>query len=406
MDAVTEAVRAMYTAFPYPAGGPVLRQGTDARLLLSYAARSRPAGRAVRVLDAGCGRGVGLVAAASVQPDVDFVGIDLCSRSLAEARAEVDRRGLNNVELAEVDLMTLDGLRVPEGGFDVVLSSGVVHHLADPAVGLARLAAVLAPHGVLSLMVYGRHGRESLYRLVRAIDTLIPRDAPLEERLSLGRELAKIAQAPALAVGPWSDQASIHDVEFVDRYLNVHETSYDVPGLFALAERAGLSFLRWTEPAEWDPASVLPPGPLLERARALAPRERAALVDQLTWRPALEAVFVHPTNSARAPLDGRNWAREALAWNPEATLLVERRNLRGSQRTESVRLQVRRRDPLALPQAEAQVALLVEHQQEPFLFGDLVALAAERSIPTKLAQQATLTLLAREALYRPQPADL
>ena len=42
---------------------------------------------------------------------------------------------------------------------------------------------------------------------------------------------------------------SIHDNEFVDRYLNVNETSYDVASLFNLLDRQDFKFLRWVEPA-------------------------------------------------------------------------------------------------------------------------------------------------------------
>ncbi|MCC6407886.1 MAG: class I SAM-dependent methyltransferase [Planctomycetes bacterium] len=410
MDAITEAVRAMYSAFPYPAGAPTFRQATDARLLLSYGERGRPAGRPLTVLDAGCGRGVGLIGAAALQPDVDFLGIDLCGPALEHARAEVARRGLANVRLAEVDLMTLAGLDVPPGGFDVVLSSGVVHHLADPEVGLRRLANVLAPHGVLSLMVYGRRGRESLHRLVRAIDAVAPRELPLEERLRVGRALVAGVESAPLMHGPWSDQRTIGDVEFVDRYLNVHETSYDVPGLFALCERAGLEFLRWAEPADWDAESLVPAGPLRERIARLPAARRFALVDELAWRPSLELVLALPGNAPRAPLDANARDDEPLAWNPEASLRIERRNLRDRERVESLALQVRRREPLKLENGPlAQALLALEHQREPVRLGAVVRALGERSLAAPMARAtaraAALELLRLEALYRPHLAD-
>lgn len=405
MHATTQAVREMYSAFPYPAGGPTLRQGTDARLLLSYVERSRQAGRAIHVLDAGCGRGVGLIGAASTQPDVEFLGVDLCREALRDADREVQRRGLANVRLAELDLMTLAGLEVPVGGFEVILSSGVVHHLVDPLAGLTRLADVLAPHGVLSLMVYGRHGRESLYRVVRAIDALAPRGLPLRERLKWGRELVASTDSPAFASGPWNDLRDVSEVEFVDRYLNVNETSYDVPALFTLLERAGLEFVRWTEPRDWRLDELLPAGALLERARSLSPRAQFELVDALTWRPALELVVCKRGNTARAPFAGAE--RDALAWNPEATLRVERRNLRGAQRTESLALQIRRREPAQLTSGPlAQAVLAVEQQQDAFALADLVEALRERGISAAAAREAAFELVRLEALYRPHLADV
>jgi len=407
MHAVTESVRAMYSAFPYPAGGPAQRQASNARLLLSYAERGRRAGRPLRVLDAGCGRGVGTIGAALLQPDVDFYGVDVCGESLVDARAEAARRGLTNASFAEVDLMTLDGLAVPDGGFDVVISSGVVHHLVDPVAGLKKLAGVLAPHGVVSLMVYGRHGRESLYRVVRAIDAIAPRDMRLEQRLKLGRALVEGVDSGPIVAGPWNDQRTIGDAEFVDRYLNVQETSYDVPSLFRLVESAGLTFLRWAEPAEWDIDSLLPPGPLREHVARLSDVQRYALVDELTWRPALECVLAAPGNTPRAPIGPRLDDREALAWNPEASLRVERRNLYNAQRIESLALQVRRREPLPVKNGPlAQALLVLEDQREAFLAGEFIRVLGERGVSATEARGALVELLRLEALYRPHLADL
>jgi SAM-dependent methyltransferase len=359
------------------------------------------------VLDAGCGRGVGLIANATLSPDVDFLGVDLCARSLAEARAEVHSRGLANVRLQELDLMTLEGLDAPANGFDVILSSGVVHHLVDPLAGLRRLRERLAPHGVLALMVYGRHGREALYRVVRAIDALVPRSAPLAERLKVGRELVGAIDSPAFMAGPWNDQRTIHDSEFVDRYLNVHETSYDVPSLLTLIEGAGLEFLRWSEPADWDVATLLPSGPLRERALQLALRERWQLIDSLFWRPGFELLVCHAGIGPRAPFDARRAETEALCLSPEVTLHMERRNLRGLQRNEALSVRVRQREPFVVGFGPLAHALLVlEHQLEPFLYPDFVRELGARGVDEPAARGAIEELLRREVLYRPHLADL
>ena len=78
MDPITSAVREMYEQFPYPAAtGAELRTTFDVRLLLGYGRLIPPADRGLHALDAGCGKAIGLLGAASVQPDVQFVGIDL-----------------------------------------------------------------------------------------------------------------------------------------------------------------------------------------------------------------------------------------------------------------------------------------------------------------------------------------
>jgi SAM-dependent methyltransferase len=49
--------------------------------------------------------------------------------------------------------------------FDLVISTGVLHHLADPEAGMASLAAVLRPEGVLAVMLYATYGRVGVQML-------------------------------------------------------------------------------------------------------------------------------------------------------------------------------------------------------------------------------------------------
>jgi SAM-dependent methyltransferase len=401
MDDVTRAVRAMYEEFPYPAGAPMVRVGGDARLVLARGALPPPTGRRLRALDAGCGRGVGVLGLATLQPDVDFLAVDVNRVALDEARAEAAQRELDNVRFAEVDLMTLDGLEVPEGGFDVIYSSGVLHHLSSPARGLELLRGALAPHGVLVLMVYARHGREPLYRMVRALDALAPRDRPLRERLALGRALAASGAGEALRVGPWTDAATLHDVEFVDRYLNVNETSYDLDELFSLTEGAALSFLGWCTPSDWDVRAVLGAGAVAARASALPERAQWRIVEQCTWRPRFELLLGHAGNAPRAPLHRDDLEEAWLAVSPEASLEVRTRNLHGTQRTESVALREGTSSSVPLTGPVGTAALLLRDQTTPFQGRALVNELGSFGIDRETALYVLAELLDRRAVYAP-----
>ena len=46
--------------------------------------------------------------------------------------------------------------------FELIECSGVLHHLADPAAGLAVLRGLLAPGGVMKLGLYARRGRRAI----------------------------------------------------------------------------------------------------------------------------------------------------------------------------------------------------------------------------------------------------
>src|SRR5262249_62235213 len=49
--------------------------------------------------------------------------------------------------------------------FDLIISTGVLHHLADPEAGLRALRSVLRPKGAMYLMLYAPYGRTGVYML-------------------------------------------------------------------------------------------------------------------------------------------------------------------------------------------------------------------------------------------------
>ncbi len=389
MDDVTEAVRAMYERFPYPpAGAPMHRVGTHVRLALSLGERRAPVGRALRVLDAGCGRGIGLLGSATLQPDVLFDGVDLNRVALAELEAEVAARGLKNLRTQEVNLMTMADLVPPEGGYDGIHSSGVLHHLSDPLQGLRALKAVLAPHGVMSVMVYGLFGREPLYRLVDAINRVLPEDLSLEQRLVAARQMVRQLPMPAVRTGPWADLDGLRDAEFVDRYLNVNEVAWSVEELFELLEKAGMRFLRWCEPADW----TLPPN---TNFAALSPLLQYQLVERLQWRHRLEFYATHKENLPRAALTRDSLEDAVAAVNPEVAFRVESRMLHGHSRTERLLYQLRNQEAVALTGVLARATSLLQGQSEPFLVHKFCKMLMGVADPLAVAED----LLRREILY-------
>ena len=392
MDTTTLAVRAMYEQFPYPAHPhPQIRVGCDVRLALSYARLPAPE-RTLRVLDAGCGRGAGLLGMASVQPDVQFIGADMNRVGLEEVRGQIAARGMKNVALQEIDLMTLEGLEVPEGGFDLIVSSGVLHHLSDPAEGLRRLRAVLAPHGILTIMVYGQHGREGIYRLVRAVDALIPRDRPLLERLAVARRLVREGPMPGITDGPWKDIDGLATEEFVDRYLNVNERAYTTDEIHDLLGENELCLLEFCERADWS----LPPGSV---AAALPARERHRIIDNLNWRPRLSFYATHAANGPRPPVPPDAWARQVAAVHPECSFQISVRNLHRSQRVETIHYQVRLRERVRAPPGPlADALMIIKDQNTPFPLANLIShLRSKGAEPLEVIGK----LLAEEVIYLP-----
>lgn len=109
--------------------------GTGVRLrrTLARVAGTVPPGRPLRVLDVGCGGGDSSLAAARWGRDrnrsVEVVALDLSAQALAFARRRSERAGLG-ITFTRGDAV----VGLPDGPFDLVVSSLFLHHLSDDQV--------------------------------------------------------------------------------------------------------------------------------------------------------------------------------------------------------------------------------------------------------------------------------
>ncbi len=401
MDDVTRAIRDMYEQYPYPAGQPVNRVGGDVDLVLSYGSRAPGQGRR-QVLDAGCGRGLGLLGAATLQPDVSFTGADINRVALRDAAGAAAARGLKNVDFVECDLMTLEGLAVPDGGYDVIHSSGVLHHLSDPAAGLRRLADALAPHGVINLMVYGREGRRPLLKAAEAAALTFAEGAPLAERIAPARQVAALGRDHLFGGSRFADTAGVDDVELVDRLLNVNETTYDIPGLWALLEAAGLRFLRWIEPADWDVNARVADADLRRRLLARPEEDRFRFLEIVFRPPGLELVVARADNAPRPPLRHEDVERTVFRLNPELVVGTNVRRTAQGSRVESLTWKLRTRDPRPLPAGPAAAGLMAVKDLDGALPGRrLLRALTGAGLSDADARAVAVEFVRAEILYRP-----
>src|SRR6185312_8052938 len=166
-ETITEAVRQQYEAYSYPPPiedaanflrqwGPLTCDPRFAGIQLWPEGRPR---RDLRILCAGCGSSQAPLIALN-NPDCTVLGIDLSEASLAHSKRLRDRHGIKNLELRQMSLLDVGELK---RSFDLIISTGVLHHLPDPDAGLKALADVLDSRGSMAIMLYGTAGRAGIY---------------------------------------------------------------------------------------------------------------------------------------------------------------------------------------------------------------------------------------------------
>lgn len=156
-DERTDAVRRFYEAAPFPGYPP--RDSLQA--LRTRAGRSpfphlidRAIAGDARIVEIGCGTGQMCLFLA--RADRQIVGADLTRASLTLGAEAARRFGIHHVQFVETDLQR-PGLTA--GAFDVVYSSGVLHHTPNPRASFAHLAQLARPGGIIVLGVYNAFAR-------------------------------------------------------------------------------------------------------------------------------------------------------------------------------------------------------------------------------------------------------
>ncbi|MDA7576441.1 tetratricopeptide repeat protein [Candidatus Pelagibacter sp.] len=109
-----------------------------------------------KVLIAGCGTGDHAISTTRYK-NSNILAVDLSLNSLAYAKRKTEELGYKNIEYMHADILQLNKLNKK---FDIIESSGTLHHMKDPLVGLQILLNLLKPHGYLKLALYSEKARE------------------------------------------------------------------------------------------------------------------------------------------------------------------------------------------------------------------------------------------------------
>ncbi|MFM9198069.1 MAG: class I SAM-dependent methyltransferase, partial [Planctomycetia bacterium] len=240
----------------------------------------RPYRPGLDILVAGCGTNQAAVFA-HTNPAAQVVAVDISGASLDHHRLLKQRYGLGNLELHRLPIEELDTLGRQ---FDLVVSTGVLHHMASPEAGIRSIAGCLRRDGVAAIMLYARYGRfgvaimQSIFReiglqqdeaslfTVKEAIALLPQDHPVRNDLAMAPDLR-------------------FDAGLVDTFLHGRDRSYTVDDCLDLVASAGLVFQGWFLKSAYETPAP-PRGGFYEAVAALPDRQRWGVMERINTRNA------------------------------------------------------------------------------------------------------------------------
>ncbi|HET9477865.1 MAG TPA: class I SAM-dependent methyltransferase [Pyrinomonadaceae bacterium] len=230
------------------------------------------------VLVAGCGTWQS-AKFALVHPAASVVAIDVSTTSLEHTEALKRKYDLTNLETRQLPIENVAAL---DHQFDMIVCTGVLHHLVDPDAGLRSLRSVLKPDGAMYLMVYAPYGRTGVHMLQEYCRKLGVGTSP-QEINDLTQVLRVLPQHHPLVSMFRGAKDFLDAGALVDAVLNPRDRTYSVPQLYDFVERNELKFGRWYWQAPYSPrCGAIADTPHAGRLAAVPEREQYVLME--LWR--------------------------------------------------------------------------------------------------------------------------
>ena len=230
------------------------------------------------VLVAGCGTWQSAKFALT-HPSARVTAIDVSTTSLQHTEALKQKYDLTNLEVRQLAIESAAQL---DRQFDMIVCTGVLHHLADPDAGLRALAPLLKPDGAMYLMLYASYGRTGVHMIQEYCRRLGVTTSPQDIK-DLTTVLRGLPQHHPLISMFRGEKQALDAETLVDALLNPRDRTYSVPEIYDFVERNGAKFGRWYWQAAYSPRcgaiADTPHGPKL----AALP-EREQYVEMELWR--------------------------------------------------------------------------------------------------------------------------
>jgi SAM-dependent methyltransferase len=230
------------------------------------------------ILIAGCGTNQAAVIAFN-NPGSRVLAVDVSPQSLQHESFLKEKYQLSNLELKLLPIEELPSLK---RHFDLIISTGVLHHMASPQIGMNSLAECLKHDGVAAIMLYAKFGRLGVYMMQEVFRELgLAQDEP-------SLQIVKDAVAALPADHPLRSYTKIapdlgFDAGIVDTFLHGRDRDFTIAECRELVAKSGLVFQDLLFKTSYHPP-ISPPTPFMNAVTTRSKEQQWNIMERINFR--------------------------------------------------------------------------------------------------------------------------
>ncbi len=244
-------VRSHYEKWPFP---DISFSGKEGLMLLKYLHKQHENNpdKNFKIIDIGCGTGHGTIAIAKHFPKTEFCGVDISANSLHIATCKTKEEYIDNISFIQGDILNKNSL--PNEKFDIVISTGVLHHVQEINIAFSNMTDLLKNNGSLILWLYGQYGRMKHHLNQAFIKKLSDNNSLDEQQKTAAEFLNQLGNTFALNSGFYTPKGSgtdglkwlcQHKQWLADQMIPPYEKGYNITEILNLFKTNNILFEQW-----------------------------------------------------------------------------------------------------------------------------------------------------------------
>jgi len=176
-----------------------------------------------KILEVGCGSGYTTHVIATLRRDIEITGIDFSKCSLEFAENFTKQNNYHNTKFQLADLREIN---LPENYYDMIICSGVLHHIENPRPIFTNLCKLVKKDGVIIVGLYHPWGRFSVHSRQKFFKITGGRMRWVDPRIRNEN---------------WTEQRK--ETWYRDQYEHPHEDDYSHKTLLQWFKEEGISYI-------------------------------------------------------------------------------------------------------------------------------------------------------------------